>query len=210
MGTSTTRWQAIAGSADGRKIFMVGPTNLIYFSVDFGASWQSNAVPGDTAWTGIACSADGSKLFGVAYRVGVFVSTNSGISWALDANQFIAQFYNENPIGNQASIIASADGAKLVLFPGMIFDKYFFVPNDVIWLSYSTPAPRPTLSTFNTNLALSWIEPATNFVLQQNLDLTTTNWKPVTNAAVLDLSNLQYEVSFLPTNSSGFFRLTTP
>ena len=62
----------------------------------------------------------------------------------------------------------------------------------------------------NNNLVLSWIVPTTNFVLQQNLDLTTTNWTNVTNAPVLNLTNLQDEVVLSPTNDSGFYRLKTP
>ena len=58
--------------------------------------------------------------------------------------------------------------------------------------------------------ACSWIIPSTNFVLEQNLDLTTTNWTPVTNPPALNLSNLQYQVILFPSNNSTFYRLTTP
>jgi len=47
-------------------------------------------------------------------------------------------------------------------------------------------------------------------VLQQNLDLTTTNWTDVTNPPALNLTSLQDEVVLSPTNSSGFYRLKTP
>jgi hypothetical protein len=56
---------------------------------------------------------------------------------------------------------------------------------------------------------LSWIVPSTNFVLQQNVDLGTTNWVTLTNVPVLNPTNLQEEVSFSPSNSAGFFRLGT-
>jgi hypothetical protein len=59
-------------------------------------------------------------------------------------------------------------------------------------------------------MALAWIIPSTNFVLQQNLDLTTTNWMDVTNTPVLNLTSLQNEIALSPTNSSGFYRLRTP
>jgi len=55
-----------------------------------------------------------------------------------------------------------------------------------------------------------WIVPSTNFVLQQNLDLTTTNWTDVTNPPALNLTNLQNEVILTPTNNSAFYRLKTP
>jgi len=47
-------------------------------------------------------------------------------------------------------------------------------------------------------------------VLQQNLDLTTANWLTVTNTPTLDFSSLQYQVTLSPSNTEGFYRLTTP
>jgi photosystem II stability/assembly factor-like uncharacterized protein len=207
-------WQAIASSADGSKVFLVGSTNLIYRSTDYGFIWQSNSVSGVTVWSGITSSADGSKLAAVAPGVGIFISTDAGIIWAQDTNQMIAPpFQNsEGLIGQQLSIVSSADGAKLVLIPGIgyIPAGYGHVPNDEIWTSYTPPVPRLKLSTPGTNLLLSWTVSGTNFVLQQNGDMTTTNWMTKTNTATLNYSNLQYEASFSPTNGSSFFRLATP
>jgi hypothetical protein len=59
----------------------------------------------------------------------------------------------------------------------------------------------------NGSLAFSWTIPSTNFVLQQNLDLTTTNWVTLTNTPALNLTNLQNQICLSPTNSSAFFRL---
>jgi len=53
----------------------------------------------------------------------------------------------------------------------------------------------------------SWLIPSTNFVLQQNLDLTATNWTDITNTHVLNLTNLQNQI-FLPLPASNsFYRL---
>ena len=76
-----------------------------------------------------------------------------------------------------------------------------------------TPRHRPVavqLSAPGTNLIFSWPVSATNFVLQQNEDMTTANWTTMTNVATLNYSNLQYEASFSPTSRSSFFRLATP
>jgi len=210
------RWQAIASSADGSKLFLVGSTNLMYRSTDYGFTWQSNSVSGVTVWGGIASSADGTKLAAVAPGVGIFISTDAGITWTHDTNQLIAtRWYqiSEGLIGYQSSIASSADGSKLVLIPGMRYDSndpYAYVPNDEVWMSYTPPASRLKLSAPGTNLILSWTMPGTNFVLQQNGDMTTTNWTTLTNTATLNYSNLQYEASFSPTNGSSFFRLATP
>jgi hypothetical protein len=46
-------------------------------------------------------------------------------------------------------------------------------------------------------------------VLQQNLDLTTTDWVTLTNTPMLNFTNLDDEVTLSPTNSSGFYRLVS-
>ena len=50
--------------------------------------------------------------------------------------------------------------------------------------------------------------PSTNFVLQQSADLLS--WTDVTNPPVLNLTNLQNQVTLPPSGSSGFYRLKTP
>jgi hypothetical protein len=210
--TPVANWQAIASSADGRKVVMVGLTNLIYTSADYGATWQSISVLGITSWTGIACSADGNKLAAVAPNVGIFISTNSGVTWTQDPYPFNIDPWGGQYFGNQLSVVSSADGSKLVLIPGEMIIPFgnttgTVVPIDAIWTSYSTPAPQLNLSPLGTNFALSWIVPSTNFVLQQNSDLTMENWVTLTNAPTLNLTNLQDEVILSPTNSSGFYRL---
>ena len=44
-------------------------------------------------------------------------------------------------------------------------------------------------------------------MLQQNSNLSTTNWSTLTNIPVLNLTNLQYQVNLPSSNGSGFFRL---
>ena len=71
------------------------------------------------------------------------------------------------------------------------------------------PSPHLNLAATNGGVACSWILPSTNFVLQQNADLTTANWAAVTNVPVLNLTNLQQQVSLTPSNNAGFYRLIT-
>jgi hypothetical protein len=61
----------------------------------------------------------------------------------------------------------------------------------------------------NTNLVLSWLVPSTNFVVQQNSDLTTTNWVTLTNTPLFVPLTLQNQVT-LPYSATGpeFFRLS--
>ena len=46
-----------------------------------------------------------------------------------------------------------------------------------------------------------------DFVLQQNPDLTTTNWTEVTNTPTLNFTNLQNQVTLSTPSSSRFYRL---
>jgi hypothetical protein len=59
-----------------------------------------------------------------------------------------------------------------------------------------------------TNLAISWPSPPGNFVLQQNSDLTTTNWMTVTN--LVTITNSQNQVFFPTSAGSDFYRLKYP
>jgi hypothetical protein len=50
--------------------------------------------------------------------------------------------------------------------------------------------------------------PVTTFILQQSTDLE--NWSDVTNAPVLNLTNLQNQVTVPLTQTQTFYRLKTP
>ena len=70
-----------------------------------------------------------------------------------------------------------------------------------------TPKP-PSLSiapTTTNSLAISWPSPATGFVLQQNADLTTTNWVSVTQTPNDDGANVTVVVG--PPVGAMFYRL---
>jgi len=92
----------------------------------------------------------------------------------------------------------SADGNKVVAVatPGGI------------WTGQTTPSPKLNLTPSPTNVTLAWTVPSTNFGLQQSADLTS--WADVTNPPVLNLTNLQNQVTLAPSNSSRFYRLKTP
>ncbi len=60
------------------------------------------------------------------------------------------------------------------------------------------------------HVTLSWTIPSTNFALQQNSDLNTTNWITVTKAPKFNLTNLQNQVTISLSPSNTFYRLATP
>jgi len=190
---------AVASSADGTRLAaIVG--SLIYISTNSGIAWAGTSAPA-TNWISIASSADGSRLVAVAggshsiqppivVNGPIYTSTNSGMTWT----------FNSVPVQYWTSVASSANGNTLVAT----------INGGGIWTSRITPTPSMNITPTNGNLMLSWTMPSTNFVLQQDLDLTTTNWTDVTNTPTLNLTNLQDEVILSPIGSSGFYRLKTP
>lgn len=191
-------WMAAASSADGTKLAAVyykdtnGVPGHIYISADSGITWASNHFAA-SFWQSVALSADGSRLVagGELYNnLNVYVSTNFGAAW----------ISNNLASASLVSVASTADGGRL----------FAAALNGQIFSAQSVVVPRLNLTPAVSNLALSWIIPSTNYFVQRISSLTATNWTAVTNASVLNLTNLQNQV-FLPrTNASGFFRLATP
>jgi hypothetical protein len=180
---STNTWRAVASSADGTCLAATGDGGT-YISTNSGNSWTSLSITG----FGVASSAGGSKLI-IADDLGnIHISTNFGMSWA---STNIPKMY-------WTAVAASVDGSE------------FVAGSDTIWICQTTPHPQLSLAPSVTNVICSWLVPSTNFVLQQSSTLTATNWKDVTNPPVLNLTNLQNEVTLPLTGPSGFYRLTTP
>jgi photosystem II stability/assembly factor-like uncharacterized protein len=187
-----TNWASVASSADGSKLAAAGAGG-IYTSIDSGATWmlQTNAPIED--WYSIASSVDGSKL--VAVSGGdepgggepgpICTSSDFGVTWTT----------NSAPNTFWYAVTLSADGCKkaAVVCGGGIY----------IW-QYS---PILSVALGGGNVVVSWPTNAANFVLQQNLDLSATNWVTLTNAPTLNLSSLQNQLFLSPSNNSGFFRL---
>jgi hypothetical protein len=182
-------WRALASSADGSKLVAVVGGGHIYTSSDSGNSWTTNNVSVQN-WFSVASSADGNKLVAAVQNGGIYASSDSGKSWTT----------NNAPAQNWYSVASSADGNKL----------FACVNGGGIWTLQTLPTPQLNVALSDTNLRFSWIVPSTNFVLQENSDLTTTDWVTLTDVPTLNLSNLNDEVVLSPSNSSGFYRLATP
>jgi hypothetical protein len=94
-----------------------------------------------------------------------------------------------------SSAASSADGSKLIATPY----------GNTIYTSQTTPTPQLNINPSTDGIALAWLIPSTNFVVQQSSDLVS--WSSITDAPALNLTNLNNELSISPTNSTGFFRL---
>lgn len=187
---STRNWQAVACSADKTKVVAAVYGGPIYISADSGLTWAACANAPDTNWQAVASSADGTRLAAAINGGPIYTSSDSGVTWVS----------NNVPNTNWVSIASSADGCTLVA-------AYLNSHGSSIYTLQTPPKPLLNFAASKYNLAFAWIKPSTNFVLQQSTDLSS--WSGVTNTPVLNLSNLQYQVSLAPSNSSAFFRLTT-
>jgi hypothetical protein len=218
-------WQALASSADGAKLVAAAYPG-IYTSINSGATWTSNSAL--KGWTLVASSADGLKLVGATSDGNgggrIYTSTNSGATWTPTSA----------PSKYWSSVASSADGAKLAAAGG---DTLFIsadagatwtqttgigyalassadgnklvavVSGGGIYTLQTTPTPALTITPSSGNALLAWIIPSMDFRLQQNSDLTTTNWTDMTTPPVLNLTNLENQVMLPPTNSRSFYRL---
>ena len=70
------------------------------------------------------------------------------------------------------------------------------------------PSAALGIAASDTNLVLFWPSPPGGFVLQQNSDLTTTNWMAVTKTP--DFTNGQNQSTLSPALGSQFYRLAYP
>ena len=126
-------------------------------------------------------------MAGENYGGTIYTSTNSGADW----------IPADVPAANWRSAAFSADGNNLVAvsFQGVVYTLR----------SFSTP--QLSIARPGGNVTLSWLIQSKRYEVQENSDLTTTNWMTLTNTPTLNLSNLNDEVVLSPSNSSGFFRL---
>lgn len=176
-------WGSIACSADGTR--MIAADGSVYLSEDSGTTWTNTGVPGSC----VASSADGTRLAAAGYPGLICFSRDSGATWT--ATGAASSYWH--------AITSSADGNAWLALDAK---------SNLVCKSQSTPAPLFGTAPTNGNLVLSWTVPSIGFVLQQNSDLTSSNWMDVTALPVLDLTNLQYQYVVSPTNGQGFYRLT--
>lgn len=160
------------------------PTSPVYSSTNGGLSFSATGSPADN-WVAVASSADGTRLAAAALSGAIYTSTNAGTSW----------LSNNVPALNWYSLASSADGTRIVA-----------ASSQGIYISQPPPALSVTSS--SGALALSWPSTALPFFLQQNYDLTTTNWTAVSNSP--SFTNGWYQLSVSPANAATFYRLQSP
>jgi hypothetical protein len=183
---------SVASSANGNTLVAACESG-IFTSTNSGQTWSSFPVPNITLSYHAAASADGTKLIALIYDGRVYSSTNSGGTWT--SNAVIATTWGP--------VASSSDG-------NLLFAANRNGNNSLIWSFQTISSPMMNVTSSNSDLVLSWLVPSTNFHLQQNSDLTMTNWPVVTNAPALNLTNLQNQVTLPLPAGDSFYRLKTP
>jgi hypothetical protein len=93
-------------------------------------------------------------------------------------------------------VASSADGGKLIAA----------VDGGGIYTWETTRAPLLTVATASGKVVISWTIPSMDFELQQNSDLSTTNWTDITVTPTV--TNVQNQVTMpLPVGGNRFYRL---
>jgi hypothetical protein len=183
---------ALAATADGSKLMLAGSANF-FLSTNWGTTWSSTNQAPVYGYTPMVGSANGSSLLscsGNGNEYAIYTSTNFGLNWT--SNNVAPEDW--------VAFAASADGDTLVAVATKAD-----VTGGGIWVSQTVPSPQLNLSSGGNNLAVSWIVPSTNMVLEQSPDLV--NWVPLTNQPAINDANLQEQLTLSPTNSVDFFRL---
>jgi len=185
-------WQCVASSADGGRLVAMG-VGPVYTSADSGVTWTKATAAPVRDWFAVASSADGTKLVAVASDVRqLFLSTNSGVTW-MNAGAPVIQW---------TSVASSADGSKLVAVAGGV--------SGVGRIYTRRPAIAPVLSITisGSNALINWPTSSTGFRLQENPDLSSTNWTDLT--ATPGVTNQQNQVSVSTADGARFYRLKHP
>ena len=117
----------------------------------------------------------------------IYLSTNWGNSWQ----------NMEAPQAVWSSVTSSADGYKLAAV----------VNGGGIYTWQSTPTPALNIVLSGSNAVVSWTIPSTDFALQENSDLTSTNWTDAPVSPALNLTNLQDQVMLSTATGNVYYRL---
>jgi hypothetical protein len=146
----------------------------------------------------------------------IYCSHDSGISWNIIHKPGKYWFRLSYSPQNDSGFFALA-----TIFDSTNLDENQTV-SDESWYSVSSepsgnklaltgggakPAPVLSIAYLSNQVTLSWSDSFTNFIPQENFDLSTTNWVTLTNTPTLNSDNQQNEIILSATNNSSFFRL---
>lgn len=159
----------------------------------------------DLDWATVFSSGDRKRLVVARDNGSIYFSDDSGFMWqTIDTPGKYTFTLSSTPKGSTIvavitiGINSSKDSIKEWYLVG---DSA--VGNKLVVSSQS--APVLDIIKTNDKMTISWASSFTNFVLQQNSDLLSTNWLDMTN--VVDVVKGQNEVTLPSVQGNNFFRL---
>jgi hypothetical protein len=178
---------SLAGSEDGRILLACGQLGG-GMSTNWGTNWSFFLAnyPSFPIFTNqVACSTNGAVWFALG-NTNIFSTFNSGATWTTDSAPAIAW----------SAIAVSQDGTRAV---ATTTHGGIYVAGPTLAI---TPAAR------NVSLLWSTNYPIPEFSLEQNTNIATTNWLPVSGSPAT--VNDSYQLTLPATNRQLFFRLSSP
>src|SRR5690606_11916953 len=82
--TQPLAWSSVASSSDGSKVYIApsqGSSSYIYYSTDYGATFNSNFNSQSRLWSSVSTSSDGSKVVASVNNGYIYTSADSGLNW---------------------------------------------------------------------------------------------------------------------------------
>jgi hypothetical protein len=146
---ATNGWGTVVSSADGLHLAALGADDftherVIYFSADFGATWQRSSAPSKYASL-LAMSSAGSKLVATDTSPGaIYTSADYGASWTLRSGA---------PSQLWSALASSADGTRLVA--GALYNHGGLYVSSNSGLTWSSPN-TPTVTVGTNKFGLGW------------------------------------------------------
>ncbi|MGH7993799.1 MAG: hypothetical protein ACREDQ_09805 [Limisphaerales bacterium] len=174
-------------TTNGAKLMSKYFRGPIYTSTNLSAPWESS-VRSQESWFTVVSTLDNTRLAVGVDNGPIYFSTNSGVTWETITSP-----------GKHSLLIVSGDGESGVFAVQTILTHaqhatatlarhWYAVASGsdgsglIISGSDSPSPPVLNISTLETQIILSWPASFTGYALQENSDLTTTNWVGVTVA----------------------------
>jgi hypothetical protein len=197
------------GSGNGPSGRVKGLHGLIYMASD----WRKPGLA-RTNLVDILSTDDKTRIVLMVSDNGpIYSSTSSGMNWTVINTPGKYQFpLTSGPEGGgfyaEATLHSSSQNQMSTNSPALNWYAIGTAPDGsklVMTEDSSQPAPVLTITHSGNVVIVSWPSLFTGFVLQQNNDLTATNWIDVTNA--VGVVGEQNQVIMPPTSSNNFYRL---
>ena len=172
----------------------------------------------DFATTGYSAGGDlilsGSTLYGTTHSGGV---NGGGTVYSINTSgsNFMVLHSFTTPVSDGNGHFTNSDGgfsvAGLLLSGYTLYGTTSYGGTNGVGTVYEILLPAPpslNIAKAGGGYKISWPSSATNFVLQQNSNLATTNWS--TNSLAIANDGTNKSVSVIPTATNAFYRLFNP